>query len=65
MIIKVLYYYVYVLVWVLVVEILILSLVFVWDGMGLGENGEMWGGEVFCGMLGNWKCVVLLVFMKL
>ncbi len=29
-------------------------LVFAWDGVGLGENNELWGGEAFCGAPGNW-----------
>ena len=34
------------------------SLVFVWDGVGLGEDGNLWGGEVFWGKPGSWKRIV-------
>ena len=29
--------------------------VFAWDGVGLGENGELWGGEAFVGRPGRWQ----------
>ena len=32
-------------------------LIFSWDGIGLGENGELWGGETFLGKPGHWKRV--------
>lgn len=31
------------------------SLVFAWDGVGLGEDGSMWGGEALIGAAGNWR----------
>lgn len=34
------------------------SVVFVWDGVGLGEAGQLWGGEVFYGVPGKWRRVV-------
>ncbi len=30
-------------------------LVFAWDGTGLGEDGTLWGAEVFCGTPGRWR----------
>ncbi len=30
-------------------------IVFAWDGVGLGEHGELWGGEAFIGLPGNWQ----------
>ncbi|MGA7179485.1 MAG: carbamoyltransferase HypF [Thiobacillaceae bacterium] len=30
-------------------------IVFTWDGVGLGEDGHLWGGEAFVGHPGNWK----------
>ena len=30
-------------------------LVFTWDGVGLGEDGSLWGGEALCGRLGAWR----------
>jgi len=30
-------------------------IVFAWDGVGLGENGELWGGETFTGAPGSWR----------
>jgi hydrogenase maturation protein HypF len=32
-------------------------IVFAWDGVGLGENGELWGGEAFAGAPGCWQRV--------
>ena len=32
-------------------------LVFAWDGVGLGEASELWGGEAICGTPGNWRRV--------
>lgn len=30
-------------------------IVFAWDGVGLGENNELWGGETFIGTPGHWQ----------
>jgi hydrogenase maturation protein HypF len=30
-------------------------IVFAWDGVGLGEDGELWGGETFIGTPGQWQ----------
>jgi len=30
-------------------------IVFAWDGVGLGEAGELWGGECFVGQPGRWR----------
>lgn len=32
-------------------------LVFTWDGVGLGEDGTLWGGETFAGSPGRWSRV--------
>jgi len=32
-------------------------LVFTWDGVGLGEDGTLWGGEAFFGRPGGWRRV--------
>jgi hydrogenase maturation protein HypF len=32
-------------------------LVFTWDGVGLGEDGRLWGGEAFYGQPGQWQRV--------
>ena len=32
-------------------------LTFTWDGVGLGEDGTLWGGEAFLGQPGDWKRV--------
>ena len=32
-------------------------LVFTWDGMGLGPDGELWGGEALAGRPGAWRRV--------
>lgn len=41
------------------------SLVFVWDGTGLGQHNEWWGGEVFCGVPGDWQRVASLLPFKI
>ncbi len=33
------------------------GLVFAWDGVGLGEDGSLWGGEALYGMPGQWRRV--------
>jgi len=40
-------------------------LVFCWDGMGYGENGELWGGETLFGKLGHWNRVASFIPFKL
>lgn len=30
-------------------------IVFAWDGVGLGEDGTLWGGEAFTGAPGRWQ----------
>ena len=30
-------------------------IVFAWDGVGLGEDGSLWGGEAFTGSPGRWR----------
>jgi hydrogenase maturation protein HypF len=32
-------------------------LVFTWDGVGLGEDGDLWGGEALLGRAGGWQRV--------
>ncbi|HVW69940.1 MAG TPA: carbamoyltransferase HypF [Steroidobacteraceae bacterium] len=34
------------------------ALVFTWDGVGLGEDRTLWGGETFVGGPGDWRRVV-------
>lgn len=36
------------------------SLVFTWDGVGLGKDGSLWGGEAFLGTAGDWRRVASL-----
>ena len=35
-------------------------LVFTWDGVGLGEDGTLWGGEAMYGEAGDWRRVASL-----
>ncbi|MDE8342259.1 MAG: carbamoyltransferase HypF [Acidocella sp.] len=42
-----------------------LMLVFTWDGVGLGPDGALWGGEVLLGTPGHWQVVARLKRMKL
>ncbi len=30
-------------------------IVFAWDGVGLGEDGNLWGGEAYVGRTGQWQ----------
>jgi len=36
------------------------SLVFAWDGVGLGSDGDLWGGEALLGQAGCWNRVASL-----
>lgn len=40
-------------------------LVFCWDGIGLGEDGALWGGETFSGYAGDWERIANLKPFKL
>jgi hydrogenase maturation protein HypF len=31
------------------------AIVFAWDGVGLGDDGTLWGGETFVGRPGQWR----------
>ncbi|MEW6353248.1 MAG: carbamoyltransferase HypF [Pseudomonadota bacterium] len=35
-------------------------LTFTWDGVGLGEDGALWGGEALLGHPGNWRRVATM-----
>ncbi len=41
------------------------SLVFTWDGVGLGEDGSLWGGEALFGHAGGWQRVASLRSFRL
>ncbi len=40
-------------------------LVFTWDGVGLGEDGKLWGGEALLGRPGAWRRVASLEPLRL
>lgn len=40
-------------------------LVFAWDGLGLGSDGTLWGGETFYGSPGHWQRVGSLRLFRL
>ncbi|MCK5336010.1 MAG: carbamoyltransferase HypF, partial [Gammaproteobacteria bacterium] len=40
-------------------------LIFSWDGIGLGADETLWGGETFLGVPGNWQRVVSFKTFKL
>ena len=40
-------------------------LVFTWDGVGLGEDGTLWGGEALLGEPGDWRRVASLRTFRL
>jgi hydrogenase maturation protein HypF len=41
------------------------QLVFTWDGVGLGEDGTLWGGEALLGRPGDWQRVCSLRTFRL
>ena len=51
--------------WALDVNATESSLVFVWDGVGLGIDNTLWGGETFWGRPGNWQRVASFRPLKL
>jgi hydrogenase maturation protein HypF len=40
-------------------------LIFAWDGVGLGEDGDLWGGEALYGRPGGWRRVASLKTFRL
>lgn len=40
-------------------------LVFTWDGVGLGADGTLWGGEAFAGAPGRWRRVATLRSLRI
>lgn len=40
-------------------------IVFAWDGVGLGKNDALWGGEAFIGTPGNWQRATTLRSFRL
>lgn len=40
-------------------------LIFSWDGIGLGDDGTLWGGETLLGHPGNWQRVVSFKMFRL
>jgi hydrogenase maturation protein HypF len=40
-------------------------LMFAWDGVGLGRDGTLWGGEALLGQPGNWRRVASLRTFRL
>ncbi len=40
-------------------------LVFTWDGVGLGDDGDLWGGDTFWGQPGQWQRVARLCPFRL